>query len=170
MHPIIKTERLYLRELTPADATSFYQLNLDPEVIQFTGDEPFASVNAAQEFLENYMEYKKHGYGRWAVCLLENNAFIGFCGLKYHPKEALTELGFRIFKNYWNQGYATESALGCLDYGFKNLGLKAIYAHAHRKNKASDRVLNKIGFQRIKSITYDEQPAYLYVLEAKNYA
>ncbi len=169
MHPIFKTERLYLREFLPTDAQAFYTMNLDPEVIRYTGDEPFKNVAQAKEFLENYNEYKTHGYGRWAVCLKDTHEFIGFCGLKYHPKEAITEVGFRIIKSYWNLGYATESAIACLTYGFKELGLEQIYAHAHVDNLASARVLEKIGLKKIKNITYDGNPANLYCLDAKTH-
>jgi len=169
MQPILETPRLYLRQFQIEDATAFYNLNLDPEVIRYTGDPPFESVAQAQDFLKNYSAYADYGYGRWAVCLKSNREFIGFCGLKYHPAEQITELGFRFFKAHWNQGFATESGQGCLNYGFESLKLDNIYAHAHIENTGSDRVLQKLGFTRLKRITYDSNPAYLYSIAAQDY-
>lgn len=64
---ILETNRLFLREITPDDAETAYLLNLDPEVIKYTGDEPFTSIEEARKFLENYDHYRKYGFGRWAV-------------------------------------------------------------------------------------------------------
>ena len=118
---IIETERTYLREFLPVDADGFYRLNLDPEVIKYTGDQPFKSVAAARNFIEKYDQYKKYRYDRWAVCLKDSTEFIGFCGLKYHPDEDITEVGFRFFRSYWNLGFATETTLACIAYGFSKL-------------------------------------------------
>lgn len=67
MKPILETERLLLREFIPEDAAHFYRLNLNPNVIRFTGDAAFKDISEAQNFLENYADYQLHGYGRWAV-------------------------------------------------------------------------------------------------------
>ena len=141
---IIETERLLLREFDQSDAIHFYQLNADPEVIRYTGDPPFASVEAARVFLENYQDYQKNGYGRWVVLLKSNDEFIGFCGLKFNELE-LVDLGFRFFKKHWNKGYATESARACLEYGFRQLQLEEIIGRAAKDNTASIRVLEKLG-------------------------
>ncbi|MBV1922856.1 MAG: GNAT family N-acetyltransferase [Flavobacteriaceae bacterium] len=165
MNQILTTSRLYLREFSKEDASSFYLLNKDPEVIKYTGDPPFSSVKEAELFIENYSAYKDIGYGRWAVCLLENDSFIGFCGLKFHPKENITEIGFRFFKEQWNNGFATESAAAVIDYGFKKIGLSEIYAHAQINNLSSQRVIEKCGLQFVKNITHDDMPAKLYCIK-----
>jgi len=167
MKVILTTLRLYLREFIIEDGQHFYILNKDPQVIKYTGDPPFKSVAEAEGFIKNYSAYTDYGYGRWAVCLKENDEFIGFCGLKYHPKEQITEVGFRISKNYWNKGYATESTLACIEYGFKTLKLDTIYAHVHIKNIASHRVIEKCGLTFVKKFMYDKLPAYLYKLKNK---
>ena len=62
---IAETSRLLLRQLTEQDAEHFYNLNLDPEVLQFTGDSVFESIKAARIFLESYQGvYNKYGIGR----------------------------------------------------------------------------------------------------------
>ncbi len=161
----METDRLFLRKFNKNDAVSFFEMNNDWDVIKYTGDKAFASVEAAANFIENYSHYQKYGYGRWAVCLKENGEFIGFCGLKFHPKNNITEVGFRFYKKYWNQGFATESATSCIAYGFNQLHLNKIYAHTHIKNIASQKVLEKCGLQFVKQITYDGHPAKLYCIK-----
>lgn len=168
MKIITTSSRLYLREFVVDDAFHFYNLNNDPEVIKYTGDPPFISISDAEEFIKNYSAYHDYSYGRWAVCLKENKKFIGFCGLKYHPKEKITEVGFRFFKNQWNKGYATESALACVTYGFLELGLNEIYAHVHINNIASQRVIEKCGLHFVKEFIYDHQPTKLYSIKNSN--
>jgi RimJ/RimL family protein N-acetyltransferase len=162
MKTILSTSRLYLREFQLKDASSFYLLNNDPEVIKYTGDSPFRSIKETEVFIENYSAYKDFGFGRWAVCLKENDTFIGFCGLKFHPEENITEVGFRFFRKEWNKGYATESAKAVITYGFNQLKLNKIYAHAHIKNIPSQKVILKCGLHFVKNIIHDEMPAKLY--------
>ena len=169
MKKILETKRTYLREFLPNDARWFYELNLDPEVVKYTGDPPFESVEQASEFIDNYNQYKVNGYGRWAVCLKQTHEFIGFCGLKYHPEEDITEVGFRFFRRLWGQGFATETAKACLELGFKNLKLKEIYAHADRENAGSIRVLEKCGLKFVEPIVYDGQEANLYCISLEEY-
>ncbi|WP_321297437.1 GNAT family N-acetyltransferase [Marinifilum fragile] len=115
MKVVLETERLRLREFTPKDAQSMFDLNADPEVIKYTGDLPFESVEQAKAFLQNYNDYKKNGFGRWAMITKVENEFIGWCGLKLNEEE-LIDLGFRVFRNHWNKGYASETAKACVQF------------------------------------------------------
>src|SRR5437868_543478 len=112
---ITETPRLHLREITVDDAKNAYELNLDPEVIKYTGDGPFSSIEDARDFLSKYDHYKKYGFGRWAVINKTDNDFLGWCGLKYTEEKNEFDVGFRFFKKHWNKGYATESAKACID-------------------------------------------------------
>ena len=64
---IVETPRFRLREIVPDDADFFFALNADPEVVRYTGNEAFASVEAAREFIREYPDYREHGIGRWAI-------------------------------------------------------------------------------------------------------
>ncbi len=165
MNQILTTSRLYLREFSKEDASHFYLLNKDPEVIKYTDDPPFSSIKDAEIFIKNYSAYKDYGYGRWAVCLNNTDEFIGFCGLKFHPKENISEIGFRFFKKQWHKGYATESAQAVINYGFNSLNLSEIYAHAHINNLSSQRVIEKCGLQFVKNIIHDDIHAKLYCIK-----
>lgn len=150
---IVATDRLYLRELKRTDAEYFYHLNLDPEVLKYTGDKPFEAIKSAMQFLENYDHYKKYGYGRWAVIARKNHDFLGWCGLKYTKSLNEIDLGFRFFKRYWNKGYASESARACLMIGFEKYKIHRIVGRAMKDNEYSIRVLKKIGFQHLTTNT-----------------
>lgn len=155
MQYIIETERLYLRELNITDSQKFFELNLNPNVIKYTEDKAFKNKEEALSFLENYKDYKENGYGRWAAIDKSSNVFIGWCGLKYNKSEKITDIGFRFFEEEWNKGYATESALACIEYGFKQLKLNTIIGRAMKENSASIKVLEKVGLSFIDDITID---------------
>lgn len=157
MKEILKTERLLLRELNPDDAENFYKLNLNPNVIKYTGNSAFKDIDEAREFLENYQDYKLNGFGRWAVIEKSTNEFLGWCGLKYDKNLDETDIGFRFFEEHWNKGFATESAQACIDYGFENLNLKTIVGRAMLENIVSIKVLEKIGLSFEKEFDFDEK-------------
>lgn len=142
---ILETQRLLLREFSLADAEQLFLLNKDPEVIKFTGDQAFQNVAEARSFLENYDQYKKYGFGRWTVIDKGSGDFLGWCGLKYDPAADETDIGFRFFKRYWNKGYATEAAKGCIALGFDRFGLQTLVGRAMKENTASIKVLEKLG-------------------------
>jgi len=148
MKVIAQTDRILLREMTTIDAQSFYDLNEDPVVLQYTGDSAFTSINEAYTFIATYDQYHKYEMGRWAVINKKSEKYIGWCGLKYHEEEDFVDLGFRFFRNEWGKGYATEAAKSCLEYGFLHLNLDKIIGRADVRNHASIRVLEKIGMSK----------------------
>lgn len=162
---IIETERLLLREFILDDAEKFYQLNLNPNVIRYTGNTAFKSIYEAKMFLENYNDYKANGYGRWAVINKNSSEFIGWCGLKYCELENETDIGFRFFEEEWNKGYATESAAACLKYGFDKLKLNRIIGRAMKENAASIKVLKKIGLVYETDCVFENKEAVIYKIE-----
>lgn len=166
MQVICSTERLYLRKLTKNDAIHFYNMNANKNVIKYTGDSPFSSIEDARTFLADYIkQYDLYNMARWAVCLKESDEMIGWCGLKYHEEENLVDVGYRFYEKYWNKGYATESTIAAIYYGFNTLNLKEILAHVHLDNKASHNVVLKSGMKFVKDFMYDNKPAKLYSIK-----
>ena len=161
---LFQTSRLLFRPFSLVDAPALYQLNEDPLVIQYTGDPPFDSLDAARKFVQNYNHYEQYGFGRWSVLLKENERFIGWCGLKYTPAKEEIDLGFRFFRKEWNKGYATESASAAINYGFEQLGLKKIVGRAMKANGASIRVLEKIGMRYEKGIDMEGNEGVQYCI------
>lgn len=162
----LTTARLGLRKMLPEDAATFFALNSDPEVIRYTGDDPFESVEAAYTFLQAYQDvYQREGYGRWSVCLLDTDECVGWCGLRYQPDVQLTDLGYRFFRKWWGRGLATESGRASLAYGFAQLALPEIIARAQVANAASIRVMEKLGMEYWKDEEMDGVPGRYYRLQ-----
>lgn len=160
MPALATTERVYLREMTPDDAEYAFLLNSDPEVVRYTGDGPFPSVEAAREFLAAYPDYRVNGFGRWAVVRRSDNAWLGWCGLKRHASGEV-DLGYRLLREHWGQGYATEAGRVCIELGFGRFGLDVIIGQVARDNVASLRVLEKLGMRYWKTDVCEHDPEAL---------
>lgn len=167
MKTILETDHLLLREFEVSDAKNFYELNLNPNVIKYTGNKAFKDINEAKYFLENYSDYQRNGFGRWAVINKANQVFLGWCGLKYDEKLNETDIGFRFFEHFWNLGFATESAKACIDYGFAKLNLKTIIGRAMKENSASVKVLEKIGLQYVRDFNFNGHDGVIYSIKNK---
>lgn len=165
MKVVLETNRLYLREFMSSDGFHFFHLNNDSDVIKYTGNDAFESLEEANNFIKNYPDYKKNGFGRWAVCLRSTNEFLGWCGLKYEVEKDEIDIGFRFYKKHWGNGYATESAKACIEYGFNNLKISEIVGRAYKANIASIQILKKCNLTLKKEFLYDNKPAYLYTIK-----
>lgn len=92
---------------------------------------------------------EQYGYGFFAVERKDNGEFIGFTGLTHPGFEAeftpCVEIGWRLSKQNWGQGFATEAAMACLKFGFQELGLNEIYSFTSVHNLRSEQVMKKIG-------------------------
>lgn len=152
---LLETPRLRLRDFDPdRDAPALYALNLDPEVVRYTGDGPFESVAATRDFFAaRVAEYARLGMGRWLVELRATGEPLGWCGLKRlppsDPRAGEVDLAYRFFRRHWGHGYATEASRVCLDYGFGPLGLPKILIRARAENTASLNVARKLGARQV---------------------
>jgi len=162
---IIETSRLLLSELIEEEAEEMYLLNSDKEVIQYTGDDGFANIEAARQLILNYQQYKKYGYGRWTARLKETNEFIGWCGLKFNEDIEEVDIGYRLLKKHWNKGYSTEAAKACLDYGFNQHNIKRIIGRAEKRNGASVRIFEKLDMHFEKYFFEDGIECVQYAIE-----
>lgn len=141
----LSSARLILREFADEDAPQLFDLYSDPDVMRYTGEEPFPSVSAVREFIAAYPYYRKHGFGRWAVIERATGHFLGFCGLRRDNPTPEVDLGFRFFRRYWGKGFATEAARIALAAGFGTFGLNEIIGRSMRENLPSTSVLHKVG-------------------------
>lgn len=161
---ILETQRLLIREFVVDDAEAFYAFNSDPEVMRYTGEPPSASVDEVRELIRTYPDYRAHGYGRWAVVHKPDDRVIGFNGLKYLDDLCETDLGYRLHIDYWGRGIATESSLAIVRYGFEVLELDRIIGLTLPENKASIRVLEKVGMHREGTVRYCGDDAQKWVI------
>jgi RimJ/RimL family protein N-acetyltransferase len=166
--PTIETARLILRPYTLDDAAGSFAVNSHPEVTRYTGDGPFADVEAARAMIESrpLADYARYGFGRWACVDKASGEFIGFAGLKFLPDLQEVDLGYRLLPSQWGRGLATEASLVSIDYGFRQLRLTRILGLVHPENTRSVRVLEKCGFIFEKMFEYYGQPTARYVCSA----
>lgn len=164
---IIETERLILREFAEEDAASFFALNNDPVVMQYTGDNPFLSVEETAAFIRNYNTHNRQdGFGRLSILLKETHTCIGWCGLKRH-EDGMVDLGYRLHQKYWNKGYATEASVACLEHGFTHLSCSEILGRTAKSNAASIAVLKKIGMEFLKEAPCEGIPDSVFYIKRK---
>jgi ribosomal-protein-alanine N-acetyltransferase len=151
--PVLRTERLLLREWRAEDREPFAALNADPRVMQYL---PAMLPRAQSDALARRSEqhFATHGFGPWAVEVPGVAPFIGFVGLVVPAFEAhftpCVEIGWRLAAEHWGQGYATEAALASADYAFSALGLHELVSFTTPGNERSQAVMRRIG------MTHDE--------------
>lgn len=156
-----ETDRLILRELLCSDKNGMYELDTDPLVHKYLGNQPVVHMEQTEEVIALIRkQYADNGTGRLAVVKKDTNEFIGWSGLKlvrdsYNNHTNYYEVGYRFIQRYWGKGYATEAALASIDYGFEGLKLNEIYAWAAAGNIASRGVLEKTGLRYIEKFNLD---------------
>jgi RimJ/RimL family protein N-acetyltransferase len=148
---LFTSERLGFRNWINSDKELFAKMNADDNVMEFfPNTRTKAESDALVERLQEH--YTDFGFTFYAVDLLETNQFIGFIGMINTSFEAYftpcVEIGWRLQKESWGFGYATEGAKRCIKYGFKELNFKEIYSITPLKNSKSENVMLKIGMQK----------------------
>jgi [ribosomal protein S5]-alanine N-acetyltransferase len=172
---ITETERLIIREILPTDIDEMFELHSDPEVHLYLGNKMITSkekVGEAIDFVRQ--QYIDYGVGRWAMINKKSNEFIGWTGLEFVTKETNNhknyyDLGYRLIKRFWGQGFATESAFASMDYAFDKLNAKEIYAIADCKNDGSNKILKKVGLQFIETFDLEGVKHNWYKIDQTEY-
>ena len=156
---VITTPRLKIRYWKDEDSAPFIEMNQNADVMRF-----FPKLQTPVETLQQIERIKKHfeeyGYGLFAMERIDNGEFIGFTGFA-HPtfKSHFTpcvEIGWRLKANSWGNGFATEAAKACLQYGFTKLALPEIYSFTATINTPSINVMKKCGMTYLENF---EHPA-----------
>lgn len=141
----METKRLIIRRFCRNDWQDLHEYLSDEKVIEF---EPY-SVFSQEEVIKE-AERRTHDDSFWAVCLKENNKLIGnlyFC--QQEPNKFMTwEIGYVFNRLFNGKGYATESALRLLQYGFEECKAHRIVAHCNPKNTSSWRLLERLHMRR----------------------
>ncbi|AEX54384.1 GNAT family acetyltransferase [Rahnella aquatilis CIP 78.65 = ATCC 33071] len=150
---IIETSRLLLRPVTAEDIHAFFAIYGDPQTNLFNPRGPLPDIAAAQEKLNGWLgEWQENGYGHWAIAHNHQpDHIIGFGGLGIREgyENHRVFLGYRFATTAWGKGLATEFASAVLNIGFKKLGIPRISATVRENHLASQRVLEKIGMQKV---------------------
>jgi len=168
---VTTTERLILRHMQLRDSEPLDGVFGDAEVMRFgDGVQTQAWVRAwIRRCIED--SYPTWGFGPYAVVERQGGTVIGYCGLFFMPDvggQPEVELGYRLARAWWGQGYATEAALAVRDHTFAALGLTQLTALIDSHNTASLRVAEKLGMHDEKEVMFDgyTHPDHVYVVTA----
>ena len=146
----ICTQRLRLRPWRDSDLDAFADLHADPEVMADLGG-PETREQSAQKFQRYVTAYRAHGYSRFCVETLVGQ-FIGYVGVfprqLDHSIGRHDEIGWRLARSTWGQGYATEAARAALADAFERHGLSEILSYTAPDNIRSQKVMARLGLQR----------------------
>jgi ribosomal-protein-alanine N-acetyltransferase len=144
--PTVNTGRLLLRPFQPDDAPSLYQILIQPGLLKYFPDPTPPSLERVERFIGKQLaQWQERGYALWAVQPLRTDRLAGWCGPQFLPETGETEVGYLLGREWWGQGYATETAQASLDFTFRQFPLDQIIALVHPDNKASIRVIEKLG-------------------------
>jgi len=159
--PILTTARLRLRQWREEDLAPFAALNADPQVMEFF---PKVLTRAESDAVAGRIRdhFVRHGFGLWAVEAPGAADFVGFVGLAVPSFEAhftpCVEIGWRLAREHWGHGYATEAATAALAFGFGDRALEEIVAFTVPANIPSRRVMGRLGMRRLPADDF-EHPA-----------
>ncbi|MFL5820403.1 MAG: GNAT family N-acetyltransferase [Solirubrobacteraceae bacterium] len=145
--PTVETERLRLRAWRPGDVSALARIVADPEVTRYLhlpgSESPAQTVGRLRH------HWDEHGFGHWAVEAKASGDLIGRLGLLHHrdwePDPHNVEVGWILARCAWGKGLATEGGRAALRYGFDRIGLPDIISIADPANRASRRVMEKLG-------------------------
>lgn len=171
----IETERLILREFIDSDVDGLFELDSNPIVHKYLGNKPVKSKDESCKYIQDCKpKYKKHGICRLAVIEKASGNFIGWSGLRFIDDYTFNnhtnfyDVGYRLIPKYWGKGYATESGIASVNYGFNTLKLDTIYGITELGNEASHKALLKIGLDYLEDFYYPKEQLKLRWYSIKN--
>lgn len=156
---LFTSARLGFRNWLPTDIDTMAAMNADKEVMQF-----FPKVQTLEEtqafITRMQMQYVEKGFCYFAVDSLADSQFIGFIGLSEKNFEAdftpCIDIGWRLSRNQWYKGYATEGAKACLDYAFNHLDLTDVFSIAPQINTPSVKVMEQLGMKKVQHFKHPQ--------------
>lgn len=163
---VTTTQRLILRQFQKGDLGALTAILSDPEVMRFSVAGPMSREQVADMLEHVEQSYRENGYGLWAV-EHRSGLMIGYCGLIVQDVDGKreVEIGYRLARNYWGGGLATEAARATRDHAFGPLGLTRIVSLITPDNIASIRVAEKNGMRLRKTTVKWDMDILVYIME-----
>lgn len=168
--PTLETDRLRLRAPRRSDYASILALGSDPEVMRYISNGKIQSPRDARSDLEQRIRLSKKQHGYWIAEDRHTGTFIGWMALKPLAGKAQLELGYRFLRKHWGKGYATEAGKRLLQYAFQELDLSEVVAVTLPENRASRRVMEKLGFRLLGHDTFHGFYCVVYRLAAEDFS
>ena len=164
--PVMRTERLILRQLSIGDENEIFTLRSDEESLKYLDIPKALSIDDAREFIHKI----NHGPAYyWALALIANNRLIGtICLWNFSEDRLKADIGYQLLPEFQGKGYMQEAMRKIIDYGFGNLKLDSILAELTPRNLKSVRILERNNFTKEGSAVDNSDSVY-YTLERKKY-
>jgi RimJ/RimL family protein N-acetyltransferase len=160
------TDRLFAEKIKPSDLDKFSSMHTNLQVMATLGG--LRTEKQTHDNLEwNLQQWKENGFGLWLFYLKDTKEWVGRAGLRRvevggHEE---IEIGYALMPQFWNLGLATEMTKACIEIAFEVIRLDNIVSFTLTTNKASQRVMEKAGFQYERDILHADLPHVLYRME-----
>jgi RimJ/RimL family protein N-acetyltransferase len=167
----LETERTKLRFYCPADWPEIVRLHSDPDVVKYLVDAAPNTPLYAGMFIKLITEQQAlhPGLGIWRVALKKDDAFIGNLSLMPLAGTSDVEIGGRLLKEAWGDGYSIEVGHTLLQHAFDNLHLKRVVSMCHPENRAAANALIATGFVHVGTEFHYEREMPFFVFELERW-
>ena len=163
---ILETERLSLRPITMDDVDSLFLLFSDPIAMKY-----YPAVKTMQETRDwaqlVIQHHAKRGFSPYACITKKDTLFVGYCGHMFQKDvdgKDEVEIGYGLIRKYWHKGYATEAAMTCKHYGFREMKLARLVSLIRPENVPSVRVAERNGMQKENEIVRWNNRHFVYAI------
>lgn len=148
--PILKTERLTLRQLVSSDANEIFALRSNDNVNKYLDRKPSKSINDAKTFIQTINKnIQRNDSIYWAITLNGTDKLIGtICLFNFSDDNLKAEIGYELLPNFQGKGVMQEAISNVIDFGVQHIGLSSIEAYTHSENQSSTRLLGKFNFEK----------------------
>ncbi|SEG59735.1 Protein N-acetyltransferase, RimJ/RimL family [Saccharopolyspora kobensis] len=165
----IRTERLVLSRLEPADADAFIAVHSAPEAYPHDGWSRRTADQARELFVNFRRNWAVDGIGYWTIRLAGTAEVIGFGGVRHSVEEGepVLNLAYRLWPSAWGRGYAPEMARAALSWAQRHRPDRPVVIVTDVGNTPSIRVAEKLGFARVLERHRDDRPEVLFRLPAR---
>ena len=148
--PVLRTERLILRQLVSSDDKEIFALRSNDNVNKYLDRKPSKSIDDAKNFIKTINEnIQRNDSVYWAITLNGTDKLIGtICLFNFCDDNLKTELGYELLPDFQQKGIMQEATSKVIDFAIQHIGLHSIEAYTHCENQRSTRLLEKLNFKR----------------------
>jgi RimJ/RimL family protein N-acetyltransferase len=161
--PTVKTSRLLLRGWSRRDLKAHAEMSADPVAMRYIGDGKVLDQGQSwREIAMHVGHWVLRGYGQWALERREDGVWLGQAGLWNPPGWPGLEVGWKLARHAWGEGYATEAGQAAIEWAWCNLDAPELISVIQPDNAASIRVAERLGMQRLLETTLKEQDVVIF--------